>query len=108
VQQLREKKSKKSRDESYVGLPCAQCLKTVGSVEEELTLVDVLRCADLSVQRVTAKSKRKAIYKTNNCYRRHKYYDSLVRTAEQTLLPYNQSQNVFNDSRKKKKNTNSV
>jgi hypothetical protein len=32
---------------------CARCLKTVGSVEEELTQVDVLRCADLSVKRVT-------------------------------------------------------
>jgi hypothetical protein len=32
---------------------CARCLKTVDSVEEELTQVDVLRCADLSVQRVT-------------------------------------------------------
>jgi RNase H-like domain found in reverse transcriptase len=35
---------------------CARCLETVGSVgsvEEELTQVDVLRCADLSVQRVT-------------------------------------------------------
>jgi RNase H-like domain found in reverse transcriptase len=32
---------------------CARCLKTVGSVEEELNQVDVLRCADLSVQRVT-------------------------------------------------------
>jgi hypothetical protein len=28
-------------------------LEIVGSVEEELTKVDVLRCADLSVQRVT-------------------------------------------------------
>jgi transposase InsO family protein len=32
---------------------CARCLETVGSLEEELTQVDVLRCADLSVQRVT-------------------------------------------------------
>jgi RNase H-like domain found in reverse transcriptase len=32
---------------------CARCLETMGSVEEELTQVDVLICADLSVQRVT-------------------------------------------------------
>jgi Integrase zinc binding domain len=32
---------------------CARCLETVGSAEEELTQVDVLSCADLSVQRVT-------------------------------------------------------
>jgi RNase H-like domain found in reverse transcriptase len=32
---------------------CARCLETVGSVKEELTQVDVLRYADLSVQRVT-------------------------------------------------------
>jgi hypothetical protein len=32
---------------------CARCLKIVGSVEGELTQVDVLRCADLSVQRAT-------------------------------------------------------
>jgi hypothetical protein len=31
---------------------CSRCLETVGSVEEELTQVDVLRSADLSVQRV--------------------------------------------------------
>jgi RNase H-like domain found in reverse transcriptase len=28
---------------------CARCLETVGSVEEELTQVDILRCADLNV-----------------------------------------------------------
>jgi hypothetical protein len=32
---------------------CARSLESVGSVEEELTQVDVLKCADLSVQRVT-------------------------------------------------------
>jgi RNase H-like domain found in reverse transcriptase len=32
---------------------CARYLETVGSVEEELTYVDVMRCADLSVQGVT-------------------------------------------------------
>jgi Integrase zinc binding domain len=32
---------------------CARCLETVGSVKEEFTQVDILRCADLSVQRVT-------------------------------------------------------
>jgi RNase H-like domain found in reverse transcriptase len=32
---------------------CARCLETVGSVKEELNQVDVLRCEDLSVQRVT-------------------------------------------------------
>jgi RNase H-like domain found in reverse transcriptase len=31
---------------------CARCLETVGIVEEKLTQVDVLRCADLSEQRV--------------------------------------------------------
>jgi hypothetical protein len=32
---------------------CDCCLETVGSTEEELTQVDFLRCADLSVQGVT-------------------------------------------------------
>jgi hypothetical protein len=39
-----------SRDmmDKYLTL-CAPCLETVCSVEEELTQVDVLGCADLSV-----------------------------------------------------------
>jgi RNase H-like domain found in reverse transcriptase len=32
---------------------CARCLESVGSVEEELNQVNILRSADLSVQRVT-------------------------------------------------------
>jgi hypothetical protein len=43
-----------SRETTNKGLTlCARCLETESSVEEELTQVDVLRCADLRVQRVT-------------------------------------------------------
>jgi hypothetical protein len=37
---------------------CARCLETVGSVAEELTQVDALRCADLSVQSVTNEQRK--------------------------------------------------
>jgi hypothetical protein len=37
---------------------CACCLETVGSVEEELTPVDFLQCADLSVERVMEEQRK--------------------------------------------------